>query len=344
MVYFMNELPFISIVIPSLRFGPIFYKCLGSLYRQNYPKQKMEIIVVTVEPSKIKKLKGGYKIKIINGGKANPAEARNIAIKKAKGSIIAFLDDDCEAHPRFLRNAIKYFKNPKVAAIGGPSLTPKNASFLIKSSGFIFSSNFGTSAMSARWSNSIKRAKKATETDLVLSNMFVRKDVLLEIEGFDSNQVPCEENELCYRIQKKGYELLYTPDVLVWHTIRPLFVPFAKRIFFYATGRGSMSYRYPDSFKLFYIIPTLFVTGLVLGLISLNVFSVLKYPFFLSLVMYLIFNLYSTFSVWKREKDIKLLLVMPVGFFTEHVFYGLGFIWGVLLYMTGNWNKRGLGK
>lgn len=339
---FMKKIPYVSVIIPSLRFGRIFYKCLDSLYNQDYPKDKMEIIVVTTKPSKIKKIKKGYKIKVINGGPANPAEARNIAIKKAKGSIIAFLDDDCQAHPKLLKNAVKYFKDPKIAAIGGPSLNPKDAPFLIKSSGLIFSSNFGTSTMSIRWSDSVKKARKATETDLVLCNMFARKDVLLEVDGFDGNQVPCEENELCYRIQKKGYQLLYTPDVIVWHTLRPLFIPFAKRIFFYATGRGVMSYRYPDSFKLFYIIPTLFALGLILGSIIQYFFPILKYPFFLFLVLYLIFNLFSTFSVYKRERDKRLLFTIPIGFFIEHLFYGLGFIYGVFSYLTGNWKKKKL--
>jgi len=338
----MSEPPFISVVIPSLRFGPIFYKCLDSLYKQNYPKEKIEIIVVTVKPSKIKKIKKGYTIKIINGGKANPAEARNIAIKKAKGSIIAFLDDDCIAHPNFIKNGIKYFKNPNVAAIGGPAFAPKHASFLNKCSSLIFSSNFGTSTMSMRWSDSVKKARKATETDLVLCNMLVRRGVLLEINGFDANQVPCEENELCHRIHKKGYDLLYAPDVIVWHPLRPLFIPLAKRIFFYATGRGVMSYRYPDSFKLFYVMPTIFALGLILGSILQYYFQILKYPLLLALGSYFILNLYSSFSIYKKEKDKRLLSVIPIGFFLVHVSYGLGFIYGIFSYATGRWNKKKL--
>jgi cellulose synthase/poly-beta-1,6-N-acetylglucosamine synthase-like glycosyltransferase len=335
----MSEFPFVSVVIPSLRFGPIFYKCLDSLYKQNYPKEKMEIIVVTVKPSKIKKIKKGYTIKIINGGKANPAEARNIAIKKARGSIIVFLDDDCVAHPNLIKNGVKYFKDPKVAAIGGPGFNPKDAPFLNKCSYLIFSSGFGTSTMSVRWSDSVKKARKATETDLVLCNMLVRKDVLLEINGFDGNQVPCEENELCHRIHKRGYDLLYTPDVIVWHPLRPLFIPLAKRIFFYATGRGVMSCRHPDSFKLFYAIPSIFVLGLILGPILQYYFQILRYPLLFALALYVVFNLYSSFSIYRREKDKRLLFVAPIGFFLGHASYGLGFIYGIFSYLTGRWKK-----
>jgi len=302
----------------------------------------MEILVVTTKPMKIKGSKKGYSVKVINGGPANPAEARNIAIKKAKGSIIAFVDDDCQVHPNWISNAVKYFNNPKIAAIGGPSLIPKDASFLSKCSGLIFSSNFGTSAMSARWSDNIKKPKTAIETDLVLSNMFARKNILININGFDGDQVPCEENELCYRIQKKGYKLLYTPDVIVWHRLRPLFLKFARRIFFYATGRGVMSCRYPDTFKTLFIVPSFFALGLILSPIILTSFPFFSFPFFSILFIYLLFNFYNTVSIYKRERDKRLLFIIPIGFFIEHFFYGLGFISSVFFFLTGKWRKKKL--
>ena len=48
-------------------------------------------------------------MKVVATGKVRPAEKRNIGIKAASGSIVAFIDDDAYPEAHWLEYAVKYF-------------------------------------------------------------------------------------------------------------------------------------------------------------------------------------------------------------------------------------------
>lgn len=88
-------LPSISIVIPTLNAARVLEKCLASIKIQDYPKDKLEIIIAdggskdrTLEIAK----KYGAKIckNLLKTGEAGKAAG----VKKAKGKLIAFIDSD----------------------------------------------------------------------------------------------------------------------------------------------------------------------------------------------------------------------------------------------------------
>src|SRR3989344_3334856 len=57
--------------------------------------------------------------------KTGPADKRDLGAKKAKGEVLAFLDDDSYPVKDWLKNALIIFnKDDHLAGIGGPTLTP----------------------------------------------------------------------------------------------------------------------------------------------------------------------------------------------------------------------------
>ena len=74
----------------------------------------------------------------------NPSENRNNGAKRAKGEIIAFLDDDAVIDVNFLKEAEEFFdKHPEIDIVGGAQLTPKWQKGFAKLSGYALSSKFG---------------------------------------------------------------------------------------------------------------------------------------------------------------------------------------------------------
>lgn len=325
---------FVSIIIPTWRESTVLNRCLESLFLQNYPKEKFEVILVSKDYLNIDK----REVKMVHiGQEVNHAESRNIAVRTAKGEIIGFIDDDCLVPKDWISKGVKYFKDKKIGLIGGPALPPEKQSFSYRAGAYLMASPFGTGPVRLRYGKASK-TKEVNESDLMLCNNFVRKDVFEEVGGFDKNQVPCEENDLYLRILKNGYKLLYVPENFVWHKSKPIFLPLAQKIYFYSTGRGILTARRPQNLKLIFIIPSAFLLNLI-ALVFLSFF----WPVFLDLlalvvIVYLFLAFLNTIYIFvKFEKNLLLFLVMPVAVFLAHLSSGAGFLSGVYKFFTNQW-------
>ncbi|MDI6730787.1 MAG: glycosyltransferase, partial [Candidatus Altarchaeum sp.] len=126
---------------------------LNSLKNINYDKNKYEIII-----------KKGL----------NPSENRNYGIKKAKGEIIYFLDDDAVVDKNILKNAEEFFNKYNVDVVGGPQLTPKDDKFFAKMFGTAIESFWGSYKMANRYKKG-ELNLDSDELSLTSANCFVKK-------------------------------------------------------------------------------------------------------------------------------------------------------------------------
>lgn len=87
--------PTISVVIPTLNSSSFLEKCLFSISKQKYPKQKLEIIVSdggsTDDTLKVAKK---YNAKIVYNKLKTAESGKAAAVKVAKGDLIALIDSD----------------------------------------------------------------------------------------------------------------------------------------------------------------------------------------------------------------------------------------------------------
>ncbi|HBY62303.1 MAG TPA: hypothetical protein DEH78_20975, partial [Solibacterales bacterium] len=110
----MSELPFVTVVIPCYkRPGPL-RKAIESVFAQDYPRDRFELIVVDSSPdtdnaeiSKELEPKATCAYRFIHLDVARgPGISRNTGTAAGRGSWIAFMDSDCFAAPGWLRNSI----------------------------------------------------------------------------------------------------------------------------------------------------------------------------------------------------------------------------------------------
>ena len=85
----------LSIIIPTLNSGKVLEKCLSSISSQNYPKNKIEIIVTdggsTDETLDIAKK---YNAKIFPNSLKTGEAGKAVGVKKATGELVVFIDSD----------------------------------------------------------------------------------------------------------------------------------------------------------------------------------------------------------------------------------------------------------
>ena len=136
----MKKDPFVSIVIACPAGSWMLTECLDALMNQTY--KKFEVIILPDNLIRLKNRNQSYPCVVIPTGKVRPAEKRNIGIYRAKGDIVAFIDDDAFPAPDWIEHAIKYFSNQEVGAVGGPGVTPLNDSFFARAGGRVYENIF----------------------------------------------------------------------------------------------------------------------------------------------------------------------------------------------------------
>jgi len=119
-----NNLPLVSVIVPTFDNGRFIRPALESLLRQTYPDEKREIIVVddgsTDDTSGVLK-KYGQAILHIWQEHRGIASARNAGISCAKGEIITFLDsDDLWYEERLQKVVERFIENPDAGIVYHP--------------------------------------------------------------------------------------------------------------------------------------------------------------------------------------------------------------------------------
>ena len=123
--------------------------------------------------------------------------------------------------------------------------------------------------------------------------------------------------------------MIYDPSVVVYHHRRPVFKAHLEQISRYAIHRGHFAKVLPKtSLRLGYFIPTLFVLGLIGGIVISLIFKWLLFFYLLVLIIYLLLLFLTSLRITFSERNWKLGILVAVSIFLTHLIYGLFFIKG----------------
>ncbi len=323
----MSKKNSVSVIIPVKEINAYINESIPKVLALNWPN--LEIIVVV--DNKIPKKILWPKTTIISSGAVGPSHKRDLASKIAKGEILAFLDDDAYPNPQWLKQALKHFQKSKVAAVGGPAITPANDNLLQKVSGAIFESYIGGAKARDRYL-SIGSSKPVEDWPTV--NLLIKKDVFLALGGFDTQYWPGEDTKLCLDLINKGYQIIYEPQAVVYHHRRSDLLKHFKQIGNYGLHRGFFAKKYPKtSLKFWYFLPSFFVLYCLLLVILLLSFSNKHIQLIAAgpLLIYFLGLMIDGSFIAIRWKNILVgLLTMPMILLT-HWYYGIRFLLGLLI-------------
>lgn len=260
--------------------------------------------------------------KIIPSGPVGPADKRDMALQYAEGEIFAFIDDDAYPRADWLKNAVKYFEDSQVGAVGGPAVTAPEDDAWQQASGKVYESFLCSGGYTYRY---LPKAEREVD-DLPSVNLIVRRDVFEQVGGYDSNYYPGEDTKLCLDIVESGKKIIYSPEVLVYHHRRRMFKQHLKQATNYAKHRGYFAKALPKtSCKPAYFIPSLFVLGLILGPLLSCVIPILWYFYFAVIVLYLFLLIASI----RKVSSFKVWILTFLGIIATHIGYGVMFIRGL---------------
>ena len=333
----MENLPFVSIVIPTTGNVKFIKGLVESVNKLDYPKEKYELILIGDKETELLKVNSerakDYGIKTTT--KYEPYAAgkkRNIGVELAKGEIIAFTDDDTILKEDWLNNAVKHLNdNTNYVGVGGPNFTPREGLPFAKAVGRIFGSKF---LFSFRYT--IGHAKPKEIEHNPTCNYIIKKEVFKTVK-FHNTLWPGEDAEFDIRLIKKGFKILYAPNVVVWHHRRSRPLPFLKQMFNYGKTRAQVTRMHPDSFDIRYFA---FISAFffLLALYSISFAKIelpltgkvdLIIPVALNLTYFGIISV-AGLLVGLQTKKIKQGIYAPLVLFIQHFGFSIGLLYGFI--------------
>jgi len=213
-----------SIIIATYNRGKLLKETLNNLndiLQDKLFDNKNEIIVINNNSTDdteiiLKEYSRKYSfIKYNNEYNQGLSYARNRGINEANNEILIFMDDDIVVHTSWIDNILRGFKDLKIAIVGGKVLPYK-----IKVPPWLPQEYYFLASI-------FDLGEKRKKTRSIMGcNFAVRKKVLDEVGYFNVNLgrkgkqlLGGEENDLCLRITKKGYEVIYEPNAIIYHKI-----------------------------------------------------------------------------------------------------------------------------
>lgn len=128
-----ENLPRVSVIMPTLNAGAILENCLASIARQVYPREKVEIILADAHSTDgTRAIAEKYGATVLNDDGKDMEEGKRLALRHATGEFIVFVDADNEiTHPDYFELAVKALAaNPQALGVESNYLpSPKMSSF-----------------------------------------------------------------------------------------------------------------------------------------------------------------------------------------------------------------------
>jgi succinoglycan biosynthesis protein ExoA len=290
--------PKISVNIPLIKGGDASI-VLKYLKKVNYPKNKLEIIIIE-----------GNQI----------AAQRNVGVKHSSGSIIYLLDDDSRVNKDAFKIITREFKDKSVAAVGGPSLPLlKSKGYINQLIGYSLATYFGSMRMKFRYNGNSKNVN-GSEYNLVGANLALRKSYIKKVGYFNEKIVPNEETELIRRLKNAGYKLIYNKNLYIRRNQRKNFTGLFRQFHHYGRGRMKQIINKPTISDILFLGPILFF----IYFISLIIFN--TFYNFIPLVLYLLLALATSIKAAFKYHRFDLLITLPIIFPIIHISYTIGLL------------------
>ena len=243
----------VSVIIPTFNEERHLGSVLAALALQSYARERLEIIVVdngSTDATVAIAVAAGATVHVVPG--VTVGALRNFGVKKANGEILAFLDADCLPAVDWVAAGVAALGTEPIFT-GAPYELPLHPTWLEEA-----------------WFCQ-KGSGRRKVNHINAGNVFVRRELFLEIGGFDERLITGEDAELCARASKKA-KVLADDTIIVRHLGNPKTLrQFLRREIWLGLGAfGSFRINWRDKplagTLLFAVATVLQIIGFVAGI------------------------------------------------------------------------------
>lgn len=341
----LTYFPFVSIIIPAYNEEKSITSALISILESNYPKDKLQVIVVNdgskdnteIVLKEYLSLRNIDSVLIINQDNRGKSHALNNGIKNySKGELLMCLDADSCLSPYAIRNAISYFEDKKVMALASNVRIAKGKGILNFIQRFEYIICY-----------QMKRAQTVFNVEYIIGGIgsMLRRECLEEVGFYDVDTVT-EDIDLTMKILRSGnknVKVIYGADVVTYTQSVLSIKDLIKQRYRWKWGRFQTFFK---NKSMFFTRDKSFTKGLTWFYLPFALYSELAFlfePLIVGYIIYLIafygdfltlisaiivISFYMTMNILSEEtltlKDkLKMLPFVPLMYF---LFYVLSFV------------------
>jgi glycosyltransferase involved in cell wall biosynthesis len=320
----MSE-PFVSVIIPVRNEERYIERCLYTLARQDYPRERFEVLVVdgrsddATRPIVTRfRAESTLDVGLLDNPRRKTAAALNVGLREARGEVIVRVDGHAAVAPDFLRRSVAALIETGADCVGG----------VIESEGDTYMGNVIALAMASRFGvgGAAFRVGGSGKADTVAFGAY-RRDVFDRIGHFTEEIDRGEDDEFNYRLRDAGGTILLVPGIRARYTARGSLAGLWRQYFGYGRAKPEVLRRHPAQARLRQLAPPAFALALGAALaqaISGSATSVR--------ILALVYTGAATIAslALASQRRWRYLPPLPIAFACLHLSYGLGFIVGLV--------------
>jgi len=307
-----------SIIIPVYNRPQEVEELLTSLASQT--QKNFEVIIVEDGSSirceeVVDRYRGKITIHYFFKPNSGPGPSRNFGYSHASGEYLIVFDSDCIIPSTYLEVVEKSLNENHWDAWGGPDKAHENFTPVQRAMGYTMSSFLTTGG--------IRGGKKRLGWFQPRSfNMGISRKTFETTKGFAFDR-SAEDIEFSVRMKKAGLKVGLIPEAFVYHKRRTNFNQFYHQVFNFGRGRALVGKVHPHEVKFTHWIPSLFVLGFGVWLITFFTSTLLFKigAFFIAVYLLAIF-----LHAWRENNDLWVAMLSIPSAVLQLSGYGLGFL------------------
>jgi glycosyltransferase involved in cell wall biosynthesis len=337
----LSDLPKVSIVIPCRSEEKFIGKCLDSILANDYPKDRLEILVVDGMSedgtrTTVQSYAGKYAfIRLLDNPKKITPAALNIGIAHAKGDIIMRMDAHNTYQPYYISKLVGWLEKTQADNVGGVCVTvPATQTFMAEAIALALSHPFGVGNAYFRIG-----VKEPRWVDTVPFGCY-RREVFDRIGMFDEELARNQDDEFNLRLIRQGGRILLIPEIVSHYHARDSLPKLWRMYYQYGYFKPLVVRKVGGILTVRQVIPAVFVLSLLVSgaLAPWTVYG--GWALCALIFAYIVADLGTSIYVGFQRR-VRCALAIPVVFPVLHVSYGLGFLKGILdFFILGN-KRRG---
>ncbi|MBE7697882.1 glycosyltransferase [Tenacibaculum finnmarkense] len=313
-----------SIIVPVYNRPKEIEELLESLTKQDFQenlkddlKDAFEVIIIEDGSEKsseeiVKSYKNRLNIRYFYKENSGAGASRNFGMQRASGTYFIILDSDVILPTQYLSEVKKGLKQQYTDAFGGADAAHSSFTDLQKAINYSMTSVLTTGGIRGKKKGLGKFQPRSF-------NLGISKKAFIKTAGF-SRMKAGEDIDLTFRLWENGFETQLIEKAFVYHKRRSTIKQFFKQTFAFGTARPILNAKYPESAKLTYWFPSVFIIGFLVSLLLLS-FGYCQF-----FILYLCYFTAIFIDAYRQNKSVNIAAKSKLTTLVQFTGYGLGFL------------------
>lgn len=325
------SLPLVSAVIPCRNEAPFIAQCLESVIANDYPKDRLEILVVDgMSEDRTRAIVQRYTeqypfVALLDNPQRHATAAFNTGIRRARGDVVVIMGAHAAYDPSYISTAVTALQTYNADNVGGVwRVVPRERTLVGETIAVAVSSGLGAGDAYTK-----RGSKEPRWVETVFGGCF-RRTLFDRIGFFDERLARSQDIEFNLRLRRSGGRILLHPGMRCDYFVRTGWREFWQ----HNVDDGFWTF-YPlrfgrRTFVLRHVVPPAFVASLLLSSGLAPVATVFGLAFLAVVGAYGVVNFAYSVALAARYRRPGFAAVLPLVFMMRHVGYGIGALAGII--------------